>query len=113
MPKPKVIRKYEVIGKYDVPAVGRVELVHDPNSVESGPYYGMIYEEEGIGVDQVAEHSQNEEEVRSRVSVIVKGRLELKKSKLENKLTPINCALLRMRCQQNEANALDDFEVKE
>lgn len=97
-----------ILRKYEVPAVGRVELIHAPDCELHGPYYARVE-----NYRMAARHSQTEEEARLRAGVAVETWLEARKSELEKQLNPINSALLKMSVNSVKLTLLDDFQVTE
>jgi hypothetical protein len=98
----------KVLRRYDVPAVGRVNLIHDPNCELHGPYYARV---ENYGM--AARHSQTEEEARLRAGEEIYSWLKERQSKLEKELAPIQSALFKMSVNSVKLTLLDDFQVIE
>ena len=98
----------KILRKYEIPEVGRVELIHAPDCKLHGPYYALV---ENYGL--AARHSQTEDEARFRAGVAVETWLEAKKSGLEKQLNPINSALSRMSVNSVKLTLLDEFQVIE
>lgn len=97
-----------IVEKYNVPGIGRVDLVHNPENKKNGPYYARV-EGHGLG----ATRSQTEERARLNVGMELKWVLEREKKELEKKLDPINETLSKMSLQLNSLNLLNSFEIKE
>ncbi len=97
----------QTIRKYDIPGIGRVELIHDSDCEAYGPYYARI---NTLGM--VVKGGQNLHQIRFKTGVAIKKLLEEKQSKLEEQLAPVKSSLLKMH-NSTKLTVLDNFEVKE
>ena len=98
----------KILRKYDIPSVGRVELINDPACKFNGPYYARV---DNYGM--AGRHSLTEDEARIRAGEEISSWLEQRRSKLETELEPIKSALSTMAVNSVKLTLLDAFQIKQ
>ena len=90
--------------KYEVPGIGLVELFEESPEISFGRYYANV-----TNLGFIARFSKSEEELKTRIAKEIEQYLLFKKSRLEEKLTPVIDSLAQLNAYPNKANALDSF----
>ena len=101
--------------EYDIPIIGRVEIVHAPTCTK-GPYYAQV---ENYGV--VAAQSESEDQARVRTGRSIELFLGSRKTELEaqlkdenyGKITLIKLILLGIKSSETPLGALSPYVVKD
>ena len=93
---------------YQVPGIGLVQFMHDPDEIEHhGKYYAWV-----AHYGLAGSFSQSEDELKIRTGQFIEQALSDRKSELEEKLAPINQALTAMSIHSFRVNSLNSFEIK-
>ena len=104
----------KIICIYEVPGVGKIELIHDARSNPQTSYYAKIKNfGDGMGSIYCTGHSNSEDELKIKVGDTVERILGINKSALEKELNPVLDSLARMSICSLKITRLDGFEVKD
>lgn len=98
----------EPIKTYEIPGIGRVELIHDSEGDLHGHYF---LKSDYYG--HAGRRSVTPEEALKKGGIEIRKYLEEKKSSLEKEIEPLNRSLLKMSLNKTKPNQLEDFEIHE